>query len=81
MAFGRRRDTTSAEAGGQRQPMRWQGLESAFTKVVMTLGIVGIGTAIAAIMGTQDVDAWIVGLVVAVVSVVLAALLWSRYRE
>ncbi len=60
---------------------RWQGLESAFTKMVMTLGIIGIGTAIAAILGTQDIDAWIVGLVVSVVSVILAGLLWSRYRD
>jgi hypothetical protein len=78
MALGSSPEGT-AEDGPPRQ--RWQGIESAFTKMVMTLGIVGIGTAIAAILGTQDVDAWIVGLVVSVVSVILAALLWSRYRE
>jgi protein-S-isoprenylcysteine O-methyltransferase Ste14 len=76
MAFGRKRD--AAVAGPK--PARWQLLESAFTKIVMTLGIIGIGTALAAILGTQDVDAWIVGLAVSLVSVVLAALLWSRYR-
>jgi protein-S-isoprenylcysteine O-methyltransferase Ste14 len=76
MAFGRKRD--AAVAGPK--PARWQSLESAFTKIVMTLGIIGIGTALAAILGTQDVDAWIVGLAVSLVSVVLAALLWSRYR-
>jgi hypothetical protein len=81
MAFGRKRDAATVEAGpGQARP-RWQGLESAFTKLVITLGIIGIGTAIAAILGTQDVDAWIVGLVASIVSVVLAALLWARYRE
>ena len=37
--------------------------------------------ALAAILGTQDVDAWIVGLAVSVLSVVLAALLWSRYHD
>lgn len=46
-------------------------------RVVATGGIVGIGTALAAILGTQEVDAWIVGLVVSVVTVVLAAILWS----
>jgi hypothetical protein len=82
MAFGRRQGEPTGESAveGEGRP-RWQGLESAFTKIVITLGIVGIGTALAAILGTQDVDAWIVGLVVSVVSVVLAALLWSRYRE
>jgi hypothetical protein len=81
MAFGRKDDAATAEAGRQRRPARWQGLESAFSKMVMTLGIVGIGTALAAILGTQDVDAWIVGLAVSVLSVVLAALLWSRYHD
>ncbi len=53
------------------------GLESFFVRVVATGGIVGIGTALAAILGSQDVDAWIIGLVVSAVAVVLAAVLWS----
>ncbi len=53
------------------------GVESLFVRVVATGGIVGIGTALAAILGTQDVDTWIVGLVVSIVTVVLAAILWS----
>jgi hypothetical protein len=81
MAFGRDDDAGAAEAGQARKRARWQGLESAFSKMVMTLGIVGVGTALAAILGTQDVDAWIVGLVASVVSVILAALLWSRYSD
>ena len=52
-------------------------VESAAVRLVATCGIVGIAVAIAAILGTQDVDAWIVGLVVSVTSVILAALLWS----
>ena len=56
---------------------RRRGLESLFTRVVATGGIVGIGTAVAAIMGTQDIDAWIIGLVVAALSVSVAAVLWS----
>jgi protein-S-isoprenylcysteine O-methyltransferase Ste14 len=51
--------------------------ESAFVRLVATTGIVGISVAIAAILGTQSVQAWIIGLVVSVVSVILAAVLWS----
>ena len=40
-------------------------------------GVIGIGVAAAAIMGTQDITAWVIGLVVSVLSVVLAAILWS----
>ena len=39
--------------------------------------MIGIGVAAAAIMGTQDIAAWVIGLVVSVLSVVLAAILWS----
>jgi hypothetical protein len=49
--------------------------ELGFLRLAGVLGIVGIGTAIAAILGTQDVDAWIVGLVVSCVSVGLGAIL------
>ena len=52
-------------------------VESVFVRVVATGGIVGIGTAIAAIMGSQDVEGWIIGAAVAGLSVVLAAILWS----
>lgn len=52
-------------------------LERGLMRVVATCGIVGIGTVIAAILGSQDVAGWIIGLVVSVVSVILAALLWS----
>lgn len=45
--------------------------------MIATCGIVGIAVALAAILGTQDVAPWIIGLVVSVASVVLAALLWS----
>ncbi|HSJ94565.1 MAG TPA: hypothetical protein VK896_11080 [Gaiellaceae bacterium] len=55
---------------------RW-GVESLFVRIVATGGIVGIGTAIAAILGWQDIAAWIIGVVVSGVTVLLAALLWS----
>lgn len=51
--------------------------ESAFVRLVATTGIVGICVAIAAILGTQSIHAWVIGLVVSVVSVILAAILWS----
>ena len=51
--------------------------ETVFMRVVATAGVVGICVAIAAILGSQDVDAWTIGLVVSIVSVVLAAGLWS----
>ncbi len=82
-------DTTVAadsEAGRRRRdsgsnflPARGRrlGVESLFVRVVATGGIVGIGVALAAILDTQDVGAWIVGLVVSLVTVVLAAILWS----
>ena len=50
--------------------------ESVLVRLVATAGIVGIGTGIGAAMGAAGVDAWIGSLVVALVSVVLAAILW-----
>ena len=51
-------------------------VESVLVRVVATAGIVGIGTAVGAVMGPLDVAGWVIGLVVALLSVVLAALLW-----
>ena len=53
------------------------GFGSAFSRMVATGGIIGIGTGVAAIMGSQDVAHWIVGIVVAGLSVLLAAIVWS----
>jgi hypothetical protein len=52
-------------------------LERTFVRVIATGGIVGISVAIAAIMSSSNSAGWIIGLVVSLVSVVLAALLWS----
>ena len=52
-------------------------IESLFVRLIATSGIVGVSVAIAAIMGTQTIQAWIIGLVASAVSVVLAAILWS----
>jgi hypothetical protein len=55
-------------------------LESAFVRVVATCGVVGIGVALGAILASQHVAGWISGLVVASVSVVVSAVLWSSRR-
>ena len=60
-----------------RRGHRRRGIESIFIRFVATGGVIGIGVAAAAIMGTQDIAAWVIGLVVSVLSVVLAAILWS----
>jgi len=46
-------------------------------RVLATGGIIGLATLLGAILVSQDVAGWIVGLVVGLTSVVLAALLWS----
>lgn len=63
MIPGRERRRTKAERG--------------LMRVVATGGIVGIGVLLGAILVGQDVEGWIVGLVIGLVSVVLAAVLWS----
>lgn len=51
--------------------------ESIVVRLIATAGIIGIGVAIAAIMGSSNVQSWIVGLAVSVVTVILSAVLWS----
>ena len=82
--FRRSRDAGADAAGGAGDatgfiPARSHrfGVESFFVRLVATGGIVGIGTALAAILGSQDVAHWITGLVVSIVTVILAAILWS----
>jgi hypothetical protein len=66
-----------AEAGvGFRDRMTM--FQSSFSRFVAIGGILGIGTGIAAILGSQDVEAWIIGLVVSGLTVILAAIVWSR---
>jgi hypothetical protein len=52
-------------------------LERGFMRVIATGGIVGIAVLLGAVLVGQDVAGWIVGLVIGLTSVVLAALLWS----
>lgn len=55
-------------------------LESALVRTIATCGVIGIGVALGAILVSQEVDGWIVGLVIALVSVILSAILWSSRR-
>jgi hypothetical protein len=68
--------TESANMLPQRERPR-STLERLIVRLIATCGIVGIGVAIAAIMVSSHSQGWIVGLVVSIVSVILAALLWS----
>ncbi len=63
MVPGRERRRTKAERG--------------LMRLVATGGIVGIAVALGAILVGQEVAGWIVGLVIGLTSVVLAAMLWS----
>jgi protein-S-isoprenylcysteine O-methyltransferase Ste14 len=51
--------------------------ERLLVRLIATCGIVGIGVAISAIMHSSGSQGWMIGLVVSIVSVVLAAVLWS----
>jgi hypothetical protein len=75
----RRRDGGDAKGGDTFLPNRdhRRGLESIAVRLIATGGIIGIGTALAAILGTQDAREWIIGLAVATLSVLLGAILWS----
>ena len=70
---------TEAQTGGMLPQRRGRRLivERVFIRLVATGGIVGIGVALGAILSSNKVAGWIIGLVIALVSVVLAALLWS----
>lgn len=46
-------------------------------RVLATGGIIGIAVLLGAVLGGQGVAGWIVGLVVGLTSVILAAVLWS----
>ncbi len=73
----------AAEAGKRPSNMlpgrerRRFGLERLVVRLIATAGIVGIGVALGAILADNKVQGWIIGLVVAGVSVVLSAILWS----
>ncbi|MGZ4179273.1 MAG: hypothetical protein ACXVUL_01105 [Solirubrobacteraceae bacterium] len=60
-----------------RRGRRRYGVERVFMRLIATGGIIGIGVALGAILASSNVQGWIIGLVVAIVSVILSAVLWS----
>jgi hypothetical protein len=56
------------------------GIESVAVRFVATAGVIGIGTALGAILANNNVTGWVVALVVSSISVILAAVLWRSRR-
>ena len=61
------------------QPER-RTFESVFARLVATAGIVGVGTALGAILIAANVAGWITGFAVSTVTIALAAMLWRSRR-
>jgi hypothetical protein len=74
-------DDTTAKRRVRSEHPRRRAFESVLARVVATAGIVGIGTALGAILIAADVAGWITGLVVSIVTVTLAAILWRSGRS
>jgi hypothetical protein len=78
-------DLTPPEPGREERPQgmlpgrerRRSVIERGFVRIIATGGIIGIATLLGAVLVSQDVAGWIVGLAVGLTSVILAALLWS----
>jgi hypothetical protein len=73
--------TTVAAPAGATPLTRRRRAKLGLIRIAGTLGVVGVATAIAAVLGTQDVDGWIVGLVASIVSVASSAALWRWLRS
>ena len=52
-------------------------VERGAMRTLATGGIIGVAVILGAVLVGQDVAGWIVGLVIGLTSVVLAAVLWS----
>jgi hypothetical protein len=76
----RRRSSSDASAGFLPSSPGRLRVESVFVRLVATAGVIGIGTALGAILVANDVAGWITGLAVSALSVVLAAVLWRSRR-
>jgi len=74
-ASGGQRDAPQGMVPGRER--RRSKVERGFMRLVATGGVVGIAVLLGAVLVGQDVAGWIVGLVIGLTSVVLAALLWS----
>jgi hypothetical protein len=74
---GRRAEQDRPQGMVPARERRRSKVERGFMRLIATGGIVGIAVALGAILVGQDVAGWIVGLVIGLTSVILAALLWS----
>lgn len=73
----RRGDRPQAEGMVPARAHRRFAVERIFVRLIATGGIVAVAVVLGAILTLQDVAGWTVGLVIGLVTVVLAALLWS----
>lgn len=80
VSAGRAAGDTPANGGFLSEHPQRRTFESVVVRVVATAGIVGVGTALGAILIAADVAGWVTGLVVSIVTVVLAAMLWRSRR-
>jgi hypothetical protein len=75
---------TPVEPEAARPPRQRRGprsaLEGAFVRLVATIGIIGIGVGVGAILSSNKVQGWIIGLAVALVTFVLTGVLRSTRR-
>jgi hypothetical protein len=60
-----------------RRGRRRYSVERVLMRLIATGGVIAIGVALGAILASSNVQGWIIGLVVAVISVVLSGVLWS----
>jgi hypothetical protein len=65
-----------AAARDQRAVQRFA-FEGLLLRLVATCGVIAIGIAIAAIMHSSGSQGWLIGLIVATVSVVMSGVIWS----
>jgi protein-S-isoprenylcysteine O-methyltransferase Ste14 len=74
---GRRRGRQTAPNMLPGRARRRTAPERFLVRLIATGGVVGIGVALGAILRSSNVQGWIIGLVIALVSVILSAILWS----
>lgn len=72
--FGGKQETETEIAEREERRKR-RGM--AYQRSTAAIGIIGIGTALGAILGATDVASWLAGLIVSGVCVGLAAFLWT----
>lgn len=76
----RKRERERGGGAGNMLPGRSRrrfGLERLIVRLIATGGVIGVGVALGAILAASKVQGWIIGLVIALVSVVLSGMLWS----